>query len=145
MTKAERAVYVKTWAFNNPDKVTAAQQRYSASHKEERRVSAARYRAQNPEKVKRYFDSKRSKHLSFLRAIKGTYGLSEQEYLTLVEQQNGKCVICQKAKKLTIDHDHSTGIVRGLLCYRCNSWIAYLEEDRDIADKAKLYLRRFMN
>ena len=42
-------------------------------------------------------------------------------------EQDGKCAICKKPegyfkKKLAIDHRHSDGLVRGLLCFHCNKW-----------------------
>lgn len=53
------------------------------------------------------------------------YGLSAAEYWAIYEYQNGKCYICERAKgtgkrRLSVDHDHETGLVRGLLCLPCN-------------------------
>lgn len=46
----------------------------------------------------------------------------------LFKRQNGKCGLCQKSesefkRKLNVDHNHKTGKVRGLLCYRCNKYV----------------------
>lgn len=52
-----------------------------------------------------------------------TYGITGDDYATLLKRQGGKCAICRarpKSKRLAVDHDHKTGAVRGLLCSRCN-------------------------
>jgi len=43
------------------------------------------------------------------------------------KQDFGKCAICGVRKKLVVDHDHRTEKVRGLLCYRCNIAVGYIE------------------
>lgn len=56
-------------------------------------------------------------------SILKTYGLTADDYETLLELQGGKCAICRakpKSKRLAVDHDHKSGRVRGLLCSRCN-------------------------
>jgi len=59
--------------------------------------------------------------------VQQTYGLEPGEYDLLCAYQNGLCAICMTArcvgvsgKHLAVDHDHVTGIPRGLLCVRCN-------------------------
>ncbi len=58
------------------------------------------------------------------RWILSTYGITADQYWALYEHQGGKCAICQRAtgrtKMLSVDHDHKTGEVRGLLCNYCN-------------------------
>lgn len=56
------------------------------------------------------------------RRVLLTYGITEAEYDTLFASQSGRCAICWGARlyKLDVDHDHSTGLVRGLLCKLCN-------------------------
>lgn len=53
---------------------------------------------------------------------------AEQAREVLSQQQGGKCGVCGKDEKqfknrLAVDHNHKTGLVRGLLCYRCNKFI----------------------
>lgn len=51
--------------------------------------------------------------------VEKTYGISANDYATLLERQGGRCAICRarpKSKRLAVDHDHKTGAVRGLLC-----------------------------
>lgn len=58
------------------------------------------------------------------------YGLSWEEYLLLLEGQDGVCAICHQPsdRELHVDHDHLTGRVRGLLCGRCNTGLGFYEK-----------------
>lgn len=53
------------------------------------------------------------------------YNLTSEEYTVLLhEVQNGKCAVCHRVppkRGLVIDHDHDTGMIRGLLCPACNN------------------------
>jgi len=77
--------------------------------------------------------------------------LSHQEYDELYQQQNGLCAICglpetgknqYSVKHLAVDHDHITGKVGGLLCYRCNTRLGVLE-DQVFYSSAISYLARY--
>jgi hypothetical protein len=49
--------------------------------------------------------------------------LTDQEYADILAEQDGHCALCpgtSKRGKLHTDHDHRTGLIRGLLCFRCN-------------------------
>ena len=85
--------------------------------------------------------------------LKRKYNLTYEEYLTMYEEQLGKCSICSKdislagvgADKQTVaavDHCHNTGKVRSLLCHACNAGIGHLKEDKNILNKAIEYLRK---
>jgi len=57
------------------------------------------------------------------RQLRRDYGITEAQYEAILAQQNGVCAICfrpPKKLRLGVDHDHKTGRVRGLLCFRCN-------------------------
>lgn len=61
------------------------------------------------------------------RRLKNTYGIILDDYNRMFAEQKGCCSICkihqtELKKRLGVDHNHSTGKVRGLLCDRCN-WI----------------------
>jgi len=53
------------------------------------------------------------------------YGIDASEYAAIMDEQNGACALCRRAKggkrALSVDHDHKTGVVRGCLCMPCNS------------------------
>lgn len=55
--------------------------------------------------------------------LRRTYGITSAQYEELFLAQRGRCAICKKPptkRRLEVDHDHATGVVRGLLCWKCN-------------------------
>lgn len=77
--------------------------------------------------------------------LKKTYGITPEEYQSIYEYQGRKCYICQRAtgsrKRLAVDHDHSTGYVRGLLCGTCNRKVlGHLRDDPLAFERGKRYL-----
>jgi hypothetical protein len=77
------------------------------------------------------------------------YNISQDEWDNLFVRQNGKCAICYTASPggkhgtFHIDHDHTTGAVRGLLCSTCNTGIGMLQDSIDVLNSAVSYLKRF--
>ena len=66
-------------------------------------------------------------------------------YEKLFESQNGKCAICGKEsgkKHFSIDHNHVSGVVRGLLCTACNLGLSYFNEDISVLKSAISYLKK---
>lgn len=62
------------------------------------------------------------------------YRVSEEDYQTLLELQNSRCAGCNKhqadmKRKFVVDHDHATGMVRGLLCYGCNAILGQAKDN----------------
>src|SRR5204862_7451311 len=78
--------------------------------------------------------------------LKRTYGITIEQYDAMLEAQGGVCMICKEPRPeertLHVDHDHKTGKIRGLLCFRCNNAIGDLRESFDLAQKAADYLDR---
>ena len=73
------------------------------------------------------------------------YGLSEEGYNALLAQQHGRCPTCkQKFGVPCVDHCHSTGKVRGLLCHKCNLGIGYFNDDPNRTRAATVYLEHSM-
>jgi hypothetical protein len=65
----------------------------------------------------------RNRHKSRARHLKQAYGISLDEYNTMLSSQAGLCAICGRPpgrRNLAVDHDHQTGTVRALLCFSCN-------------------------
>lgn len=88
----------------------------------------------------------------FFNQIKAKYGISKQDYLNMKEAQNNKCAICFEeetapntwkedlSRRLAIDHDHRTGLVRGLLCYRCNTTLGKVDDNIKLLQNMIAYL-----
>jgi hypothetical protein len=68
------------------------------------------------------------------------YGLSKEEYDSILKQQDYKCAICRYDKRLDVDHCHSTGKVRGILCNGCNTAIGKLGDTLEGIQRAINYL-----
>lgn len=79
------------------------------------------------------------------------FGINLQEYEEMFKAQGGVCAICKKPeeslhhitkeiKRLAVDHDHKTGKIRGLLCFRCNTFIGRCEDDVSFFSSIVAYL-----
>lgn len=101
-----------------------------------------KWKQQNPERYRE--TARRSNKKNYLkRYLSFAYGLTLEQYHELYRKHNGKCAIYRKQEvisRLSIDHDHKTGKIRGLLCRTCNSGIGLFQESKDLIQKAFLYL-----
>jgi Autographiviridae endonuclease VII len=70
------------------------------------------------------------------------YGLTAEAYRALLARQKGKCAICRRKRNLVVDHNHTTGVVRGLICQPCNMGIGGLEDDVILLRRAIKYLNK---
>lgn len=74
------------------------------------------------------------------------YGISVEEYNLKLKEQNGGCQICgrpPKNKSLAVDHCHTTGKIRGLLCSYCNVGLGHFHDKPELLNKAADYLRKY--
>ena len=87
------------------------------------------------------------------KQLRAGYGIDTSEYQRLLTQQAGVCAICGKSetklrncsqdeRALSVDHDHGTGAVRGLLCGNCNQGLGYFCDDPDALRRATAYLEK---
>lgn len=113
----------------NPEKIKAYNAKYRASHKDQLRVLIKKWYESNKEHVKDYY----------LRKI---YGITLKQYFELSEKQHNACAICDVSTKLYVDHDHTTGTIRGLLCRICNVGLGHFCDSAVRLEAAASYLRR---
>lgn len=138
---------------------------YRKKHKDKKKVSGQKYYEQNKEKVlkqsKDYYKTNKEvvqkKHKIYReenkeaiknkwhkRYLKHTYNLPIEEYTNMLNAQNNCCKICNlppKNKRLSVDHCHVTGDVRGLLCSSCNQALGMFKDKIDLLENAIIYLR----
>ena len=73
------------------------------------------------------------------------YSITEEIYDKIFQHQNGKCAICgchQRYQRLSVDHDHQTGQVRGLLCMHCNRALGHMFDSALRLRNAAEYIER---
>lgn len=127
----------RKWVANNVERNRANRARSREKHKD--KINAA-------ERLKR-LDPKHQRSQGLLKIKK--YGLRIPDFEMLERQQCGRCAICDKvpaqttrSKRLTVDHCHVTGSVRGLLCGRCNTAIGMAGDNVAVLRSMILYLER---
>lgn len=109
------------------EKQKLRRKKYYEDNKERYNEVIRRWKQANPERVK--FND-RNKHL------RRNYGITEHEYQDMHAAQGGLCAICRspegaKNRRLAVDHCHKTGLVRKLLCGRCNGALGWLEKYKE--------------
>lgn len=125
-----RRAYIK-----DPGRYKATLRRSYKKNIDKRRIDSA---------IKRSFPEYRDRAIE--RELKRHYGITLKDYEELYRQQNGLCAICEAVpppgQRFHVDHDHTSGQIRGLLCTRCNPGIGLLRDSPDILRKAIAYLEK---
>lgn len=111
---------------------------------------AAEYREANREalaqKAREYHWQNRQVVLAKMRAadLARIYGISQDQYDEMLATQGGGCALCGRRptkNALSVDHDHESGVVRGLLCSGCNGALGQLGDNEEGLLRALAYLR----
>jgi hypothetical protein len=112
-----------------------------------------RWHAEHPEKQKGY-DARwyaANRDLAQVRvrdsSLRRRFGMDQADYDAMLEAQGGGCAICGRFvlqlndNHMPVDHDHETGVVRGILCHNCNHGLGHFHDDPDRMERAIAYLR----
>jgi hypothetical protein len=106
-------------------------------------TAQARWREDNPDKIRESWRKAHGKYYSTDKRRNKTlraYGLNENTYNDLFDEQAGRCKICDGELPLVVDHDHKTNIIRGLLCNKCNVGLGCFDDDLERLASAIKYL-----
>lgn len=128
------------WYLKNREKVLTRTIEYQKKNRDKANEANRRYRQKYPNK-------KREERL------KREFGITLVVYQQMFNEQNGCCKICYKPETrsvaksgkindLAVDHCHTTGKIRGLLCGKCNTAIGLLNEDENILNNCIEYLKK---
>lgn len=156
----------RRWAKANPERVKAIKKRWYARNKEKVHAERRAYRDANRQKLdaaKRAWEKANPemvamqaarKRLKSMNAkinigLRHHYDVTLGAYEEILRLQGGVCAICngrpstKRSSRLFVDHDHKTGRVRALLCYRCNAGLGYFLESPANFRRAIAYLEGF--
>ena len=121
----------------------AKQREYAKNNKDVIKIR----NAAKAEQRKVYYQSDKGIESSRRSHLKRKYDITLEEYNKLLKQQNNKCKICnseetcQRNNFLSVDHEHSTGRIRGLLCNNCNRALGLFQDSMDVLHNAIMYLQ----
>lgn len=126
----------KEWIKKNPEKWHASQKRYREAHKEREHRRHKVYYNTHKEQIRKKM---------IVWWLRKRFGLTPETFEALWEKQKGLCAICDVALNRTqyghtIDHDHKTGKIRGLLCHPCNRLLGRLHDDTTFIKRIEQYL-----
>jgi hypothetical protein len=110
------------------------------------RERAAQCQHDNPERYqarqREYVETGKKSVANRKSHLKRKYGLTLGSFDELLASQGGGCAVCGRSGADNVDHDHDTGQVRGILCFKCNVAIGLIDEDSSRAHAAGNYLDR---
>lgn len=140
--------YKKDWRAQNPEQESATVAAWREANKEAIQVRSARYRKANKKRLQERDTEWRKANPEKMKGyyFKHKYGITWERYLEMLAAQGGKCAVCRHPcsthGRLSVDHCHTFGTVRGLLCQRCNSALGLMEDDPARLRAAADYLER---
>lgn len=120
------------WNKANADKHADHEKNYRQSNVDQMKANKKRYYENNSRSVKN-------------SALKYNYGLSIEEFDLMKSNQNNSCNLCKRDESeldrpLCVDHCHTSGKVRSLLCAQCNSALGLIKENIETAKNLLAYL-----
>ncbi len=131
--KEQYKARARAWALANPDK-----------RKKQGREFYDRNALQIKERIRLRHQSNpalgRGRAMKY--KLKAHYGMTVEDYTSLFSEQEGKCAVCREAfdNRPNVDHCHTTGAVRGLLCRSCNTGLGMFKDSTERLQQAILYL-----
>lgn len=148
--KEAKQAYMKEYqkTYKRPPMSAEKREEFNRARRE-RYATDPEFRARYKELAKSW--AKASPERKRQSRMRSNYGLEPGQYEEMLAAQNGGCAICgtavtgvrekgRRERRLSVDHNHSTGAVRGLLCHHCNFGIGHFKDSPELLQKAMAYL-----
>lgn len=122
----EKKAYLREYYRRNRERLVAMNKEWCERNPERRKEIANKWARENAEHRRRH-------------KLKSRYGLTGEQYDEMRAAQDYRCAICREHEskvfrgRLVVDHCHSTGRVRKLLCANCNSSLGHTKENAETA------------
>lgn len=146
-------------ALCHPDRRYHARDLCSRCYNKQKRDTDPAYRQRAAENTRRWVAANREKMLVYYRArsklvpsatrrertLRSEYGIGHVDYLRMLEEQGGGCALCKRLpgkRYFHVDHSHTTGKVRGVLCHQCNWYLGKIDKDSELLARIAAYLER---
>ena len=130
--------YQKQYRLKNKERISKNQRRWKKENKELCRIKSIEWA--NTHKEQRKLTLRKFQ-------LKKFYGLSIDQFQKMLSNQNNCCALCSNEFKsdsdTSVDHNHTTGNVRQLLCKKCNFGIGMFNEDVSLLSKAINYINKW--
>lgn len=122
----------RQYSIQNKWSISAKKAEYHAANRDVRLAKSKEYYASNVDKFRTYGRSRR-------------YGLDQSEFDAIFSRQNGRCAVCgvslePNGRHTHIDHCHTSGKVRGILCHHCNAALGYAKDNPETLRRAAKYI-----
>jgi hypothetical protein len=130
--RERKLAYRRAWYQKNRERVCEQHREWWSKNREKLNADAREH----------YPDSKNGQ---LVRHRRRKYNIDEKTFIGMVEAQGGKCLICGEIpnKNLSVDHNHITGKIRGLICNSCNIAIAKAKDSPILLRAMADYLEKF--
>ena len=148
-TREVKKVKHRAWYERNRSRVLAHAKLYRQNNVEAIDAKKKQYYLKNRDAIlvqlKKHRQSKEYQARRFGWLLNREYKLTPEQYDKMLASQGGVCAACKRKcaakSRLGVDHDHATGIVRGLLCGKCNSALGLLGDSAERVQALADYIR----
>jgi hypothetical protein len=149
-------IYKQSYHLKHKKEILLFQKEYRETHKEEIKIKSKQHYRDNKLEIREYQLKYRNKpdfkQEDKNRKLKKFFGITLEQYNKMLEEQNGVCAVCgnnevafdkrtNKNRSLSVDHNHKTGKIRGLLCSNCNHILGKAKDNIIILQKLIEYLK----
>ena len=123
--------------------------------RQEKQLAYAREYRKTPEykaSQEKYHKTEKFKAHNRRLHLRKKFGITPEQYERMLQEHDGVCAICKqpetasragKIKLLSVDHNHTSNQIRGLLCDRCNKAIGHMHDNIERLQSAIEYLKRY--